>query len=119
VVESDLSVLPLRKGATLVVGGGSANTIAQRLRHAIRQLKPQLRCEVHTVNEHRDARALTIWVPSWNSQLNRYLDRDQVDGCINAISATEFDYTNATKTTRISLPPFPSAIDEALDQLGY
>jgi len=96
-------------------------TLVKRLAFFIRKLRPRLRVRIATPHEAIDHMCVNILIPSLNPAINEYLERDQVSGCIEAISADAFNYTDAVtaETTRITLPKIPAAIGPLLQQLGY
>jgi hypothetical protein len=118
-----LSVLPLRKGATIVIGGPYYHTLSKRLAHFIRRerprLKVQIRSTVAAVGEH-DVNALSLITPSFNPNQNRSICRN-FDGIVNAIEPDRFEYTDAIsgKQTTIDLPRMPAHVTELLSELGY
>jgi hypothetical protein len=118
---SCLENLPLRRGAVIIIGGNSAHTLAKRLAHIARQRWRRLRVSIHSPERTPDPKALTLFVPSYNSEINRWLDKSGISGVINALDESRFSYVDAVsgETTRYTLPPLPRAVNELIRELGY
>ena len=115
----NLENLPLQKGAAIVIGGVSAQRVAKRLAHYARQQKPKLRVVIGTPERMPDPKALTLFVPSYNREINRYLDRDGISGVVNALDANRFYFISAMtgETSQHILPPLPKSINDLIDKL--
>ena len=69
----------------IVIGGNSAHTLAKRLAPIARQRWRRLRVVIGTPERMPDPKALTLFVPSYNRDINRWLDRSGVSGVVNAL----------------------------------
>ena len=105
----------------IIIGGNSAHTLAKRLAHIARQRWPRLRVVIGTPERMPDPKALTLFVPSHNREINRWLDRSGISGVINAVDESQFYYVDATtgETTRCEVPALPRTINELIQELGY
>jgi hypothetical protein len=115
-----LAPLPLRKGATIVIGGPYYWTLAKRLSHFIQRKRPRLKVQIFTSGLERDTNALALIVPSFNPNHNRSLSRD-IEGLVDAFAPDRCRYTNAVSGKRsiITLPAMPAHVSELLSELGY
>ena len=120
-MPNDLSNLPLRRGAILVIGGPSAHTVAKRLAHHARQKWRRLKVTIGTPERTPDPKALSLIIPSMSRELNRWLDRDGISGVVNALDASRFYFISALtgETSQHVLPSLPCAVSELLEQMGY
>ena len=99
-----LTRLLLRKGAVVVIGGDAAHNVAKRSAFFIRQLRPRLRVLINMPDGPIDHLAVNLIIPSFNVQMNRWLDRDGIGGVITAKAADSFTYIDALSgvTTEIN-----------------
>jgi hypothetical protein len=116
---SNLENLPLRRGAVIVIGGNSAHTLAKRLAHYARQRWRRLRVLIGTPEKTPDPRALTLFVPSYNREINRWLDKSGISGVINALDECRFYFVDAAtgETTQYELPALPRAANDLINEL--
>jgi hypothetical protein len=116
-----LENLPLRRGAVIFMGVNLAHTLAKRLAHIASQRRRRLRVVIGTPEQMPDPRALTLFIPSWSSEINRWLDRENVDGVCHAHDASHFTYISAAdgETTQYELPALPRVVNELIHELGY
>lgn len=113
--------LPLDRGAVLAIGGEMAFTLAKRLQYFIGRIRPRLRVVIRSADRAHDPKALNFVIPSYNAQINRWLDRSQVRGVIDAVGSDRFQYTDAVSGDRstIDLPAMPRNVETLLSELGY
>jgi hypothetical protein len=116
-----LDTLPLYRGAVIVIGGEMAYSFSKRLRFFVQRLRPRLRVVVSTPERFLDPRAVNIFIPSWNREINSWIDKSGISGVVHARSAEHGDFTDAVsgEATSLRLPPVPKSVDALLQQLGY
>jgi len=81
----------------------------------------RLRVKVHTPYEPINPKVLSLIVPSYNSAINKWLSRENVDGIITSQDGETLGYTDAKtgKQLTLSLPPLAREASALLQQLGY
>jgi hypothetical protein len=89
------------------------------LAHIARQQWRRLRVLIGTPEKTPDPRALTLFVPSYNREINRWLDRENISGVIDALDESRFYFISAAdgETTQYTLPPLPRAVDDLINEL--
>jgi hypothetical protein len=116
-----LDNLPLYRGSVTCVGGPMANVFAKRLRFFLRRLKPRSRVVISTAERMSDPRVINIYIPSYSSEVNSFLDRAGVTGVIRAHDGEHGTFVDAVTgvVTPLTLPPMPKAASDLIEQLGY
>ena len=117
----DLDQLPFYRGSVTVVGGEMANVFCKRLAFFIRRLKPRSRVVISTAERIADPKVINLYIPSYSSEINSWLDRPGVTGAIRAHDGEHGTFIDAItgEMTKISLPPVPKAASDLITQLGY
>jgi hypothetical protein len=113
--------LPFYRGSVTVIGGEMANVFSKRLAFYIRRLKPRSRVVISTAERIADLKVINLYIPSYSSEINSWLDRAGVTGVIRAHDAEHGTFIDAVSgvMTPLTLPPMPRAASDLIAQLGY
>jgi hypothetical protein len=117
-----LEQLPLWKGSAIVISGDYPFSTARRLAALVRRARSgKLPVRITSPAHQIDRKALNLIIPSYNKNLNGWLDRYEVFGLIRSIDAERFEFTNSLtgETAKFSFPRIAENAARVLKQFGF